>query len=514
MSHIFRRHFKCGPYDTSVNTTDRQWATDNSYVDKKSGKKKFGKLFFRSTIDNLRTQLLKIPLNKRDVYEFAIDGQPTRLFFDIESVTSHDIDVNRIVKHAFVFARRTMGWNVKFHVYQLDASNDKKFSRHVIIKMIQEDGTELWFKDVRSVGAFVRRCYASLPEEEDSFTNAIDMGVYTRNREFRIPGAGKCGEGRYLRLMKGDKILSPDETLMIFDTLLIQDHTITDHQTIEVTEANGLPAQSRVISISEYRKLWFPQEGDEDIPLCDLSEVINKRKRALKMVDRPAPLKKQRTETTFPTSLMPQESLFEVPKGYDIEEPLDFFGSVLSIMGGDSNYTVSEFLDPNELISVPFSQMSAHVASMSKGQKAMLANIKANIHKKKDLSAAEQAALDFIGTNSKTSKTLSELCAIWLMELTLDSHVTLVQTLYDEGIETGFIFSCPRTLLCHKKGAEHKSNKIFFVFDIPKARATQQCHDTQDCGSKPGVEIILPLKIRYMMFLAKTWRELYLQTFF
>lgn len=517
--HIFSRYFHLIKYDTSVNPIDRLWATDNVY-EGKDGKKKFSKLFFRSTTENLKCQLLKMSLESRNVYEFVIEGQPTRLFFDIESEKTFDVDVNRIIRHAFAFTKH-LGWNVKFHVYQLDATNDKKFSRHGIIKMIQEDGTELWFKDVCSVGAFVRRCFARLPEEEDPLLESIDFGVYTNNREFRIGGSGKNGGGRYLCFMKGSQILSPEDTLKTFETFLVQDHSLKDQQIIEVAEENGLTNQSRNLTIAEYRQLWIPQQGDENIPLSDLTDVIKDRKRKLKLDQERAsrvspPEKRQRTSTSSTsTCLLPSESMFYQPKGYDIAEPMDFFGELPTIMGTDNKYSVTEFLDQNDLMTVPYSQISLNFNSMKRDQKIMLACIQANIHKKAKLSAAERAACDFIGTNTKTSKTLAELCAIWLMELTLDTHVTLVRTLYsDDNMETGFIFSCPRTLLCHKKGAEHKNNKIFFVFDVLNATATQQCHDTQDCGSKQGVQIILPLKIRYMMFLAKTWRELYLQTFF
>ena len=507
--HPFARYFKFVPYDTTVNTTDRLWATDNVYY--KKDEKINSKYFFRSSIENLKTQLLKLDLNLRDAYEFIIGGVATRLYFDIEN---HVVDIKLIVRHAFAFTK-FLGWKVKFHMYQLDSSDETKFSRHIIIRMIQEDGTELFFKDVCSVGAFVRRCFARLPED-DPVLKAIDFGVYTNNRQFRIGGCGKNGGKRYLCFMKNDEErLSPEDTLKTFDRYMVQDHSIVNPQTIEVAEENGLTGQSIVRTIDEYRKLWFPAEGDQNIPLEDLSHVIKDRKRKLKL-QQTGIEKRQRTipaslsSKSFQGPLLPSESLFETPSGYEIEEPLNFFESCLPLMTDGTTYSVSEYYNDDELLSINYSRMSINLRSMSKEQKTMLACINANIHKNaSSMTFAEQVAFDFIGKNAKSSKTLGEMCATWLMDLTLDTQVTLIQT-----IENGFVFSCPRTHTCHKKGADHMHNKIYFVFDVMNAIATQQCHDTIDCGSKAGVQIILPLKIRYTMFLVQTWKDLYLKTFF
>ena len=104
------------------------------------------------------------------------------------------------------------------HLVDLDSSTPKKFSRHWIVHL---PNGEL-FSDAREAGIFVKTFVSRLEEENESgtlqsrghkllannlFVNAedstddnpkstrfIDLGVYTRNRIFRILGSTKCGK--------------------------------------------------------------------------------------------------------------------------------------------------------------------------------------------------------------------------------------------------------------------------------------------------------------------------------
>ena len=101
----------------------------------------------------------------------------------------------------------------RHHLVDLDSSTPKKFSRHWIFHL---PGSQL-FNDARAAGVFVRLLVARLEEEQASgklkskghellekhlFVNAkdskltrfIDMGVYTRNRLFRLMGSKKHGK--------------------------------------------------------------------------------------------------------------------------------------------------------------------------------------------------------------------------------------------------------------------------------------------------------------------------------
>ena len=104
------------------------------------------------------------------------------------------------------------------HLVDLDSSTNKKFSRHWIFHL---PNGEL-FNDARAVGSFVKILVARLDEEnktgclqskghkllgehllvnaesatsgETKLTRFIDVGVYTRNRLFRIMGSSKFGK--------------------------------------------------------------------------------------------------------------------------------------------------------------------------------------------------------------------------------------------------------------------------------------------------------------------------------
>ena len=95
----------------------------------------------------------------------------------------------------------------------LDSSTSKKFSRHWILHL---PGNEL-FSDARAVGIFVKGLVSRLEQEQRSEelqarghellaahlfvndgsekrTRFIDLGVYTRNRIFRLLGSTKFGK--------------------------------------------------------------------------------------------------------------------------------------------------------------------------------------------------------------------------------------------------------------------------------------------------------------------------------
>jgi DNA-directed primase/polymerase protein len=114
------------------------------------------------------------------------------------------------------------------HVVDLDSSTDTKFSRHWIVHLTvtavdDENGENPWealFADAAAVGYFVRQWVGRLAEQQatgqivkrrpilnehlfvqthsksavDGTSCLIDLGVYTRNRLFRLMGSSKFGK--------------------------------------------------------------------------------------------------------------------------------------------------------------------------------------------------------------------------------------------------------------------------------------------------------------------------------
>jgi hypothetical protein len=301
----------------------------------------------------------------------------------------------------------------------------------------------------------------------------------------------------------------------VFDVFLVQDHSVASTcDTFEVKEANGLSAQGNNISLKEYRELWV--ESDEpanEESNQELRRLLASRKKRLRDPlevkndsEAQRPEKRQRSDE-FEGLVTPEESVFRAKlQGYG-NDPLYFFQSVIKEFAA-YKVPLSEELPTNvgSLEVVSYWNTTFHRSSMGDTQKKMLGSIAHHFEFKKNATEAERVANDFISYNSMTAMSLGQLCSMWLQDLTLDSQIKLISS-----SEKGFILSCGKsTRLCQRIKAEHKTNKIFFLFDIETATATQYCHNKTVCGGLPGAKFELPLKIRCAMFLAKTWRSLFL----
>jgi len=103
----------------------------------------------------------------------------------------------------------------------LDSSTEKKYSHHLIVPRI-------WFKDNIECGHFVKFMVSQLQYASQLFVmndkgkqvSIIDLGVYTRNRNFRIYGSSKFGKGTPLVISKGNQFPFVDEEELFFASLL------------------------------------------------------------------------------------------------------------------------------------------------------------------------------------------------------------------------------------------------------------------------------------------------------
>ena len=171
----------------------------------------------------------KLDPSARHYYELIRERTPCRLYFDIEycresnpGITSKideeimdelikELSCELTVKHNLSIERK--------NIVDLDSSTTKKFSRHLIVHL--PNGS--LFSDTSHVGSFVKAFVSRLADEKAIgelqkkrpilsqylFVNAkpaknsvettatsciIDLGVYTRNRLFRILGSSKFGK--------------------------------------------------------------------------------------------------------------------------------------------------------------------------------------------------------------------------------------------------------------------------------------------------------------------------------
>ena len=176
--------------------------------------------------------------NMRHFYELIREGTPCRLYLDLEFTRAANPEINddiaeqlvtELIQELSLSLKQLYGFDVDRSAYvDLDSSTPKKFSRHLIVHLPQQS----LFVDAPAVGSFIRHVVGRLAEEiatgelqcrrpilakhlfvhtkerdageapestpqvgfADDTTCFIDIGVYTRNRLFRLLGSAKYGK--------------------------------------------------------------------------------------------------------------------------------------------------------------------------------------------------------------------------------------------------------------------------------------------------------------------------------
>jgi len=169
-----------------------------------------------SKYDWWKFYLYKLENGKRHYYELLREDTPCHLYFDLEysKKANPDIDgeklVDRLVELLEEELRATneidaSAFDPKKHVVELDSSNERKFSRHLVIQLPARAGDlgNQVFLNNSHCAHFVRKLWARIEarRKEDSLCDAmfvhkepgddrvdsfIDLGVYSRNRVFRL----------------------------------------------------------------------------------------------------------------------------------------------------------------------------------------------------------------------------------------------------------------------------------------------------------------------------------------
>ena len=131
-------------------------------------------------------------LTTRHWYECLVEQKASRLFLDVESTTT--VDIATIVHFFRTVVRLMFHIDGTFEV--MNSCSPEKYSWHVIC-------TNLYFRNIYHVGAFVRRTVLAMAMSSDDSAkgclHAIDTAVYTKNRMFRVNGSTKYGSSRQLK---------------------------------------------------------------------------------------------------------------------------------------------------------------------------------------------------------------------------------------------------------------------------------------------------------------------------
>lgn len=190
---------------------------------KTPGCKDFRVCTFRTAYDTLA----RTPPDQRCWYEIIKAGQPCHLYIDAECErcpenAAIDFDeLDTLLRTHLETLTRTAAYldpdctarpfadtPATFRVVCLRSHNSpRKESRHYVLHIEGADGTAYAFADAYHVGALVRHLHAD-PERAAPFlvwqpkqqrrASYIDLGVYTKNRNYRLPMCSKRGDVRPL----------------------------------------------------------------------------------------------------------------------------------------------------------------------------------------------------------------------------------------------------------------------------------------------------------------------------
>eukprot|EP00980_Cylindrotheca_fusiformis_P031437 scaffold26366_cov117-Cylindrotheca_fusiformis.AAC.8 len=168
--------------------------------------------------------------NQKHLYEVIRESTPCRLYFDLEysKVYNPEVDEEELLNEFREELRVEFmeHYQIKLErnqIVDLDSSTDVKFSRHWIL-----DIPGHLFEDAPTAGRFVKRLVSRLADDsatgqlkdrrpelaEHLFVNTkeegktscfIDLGVYTRNRLFRVFGSSKFGKKATLEVSSANE---------------------------------------------------------------------------------------------------------------------------------------------------------------------------------------------------------------------------------------------------------------------------------------------------------------------
>ena len=166
------------------------------------------------------------PPNQRESplhdYELIREGHPCRLYYDLEYSKGANIDVDgpQMVQKVVSLTREVLLERFGLiledeQVLELDSSSPKKFSRHLIFHLQRSAEGEVAFRSNQDAGVVARAvveksadqvlehgCAAGIFVSKDVGGKRtfpfIDLGVYSRNRVFRMYGFSKLGKDELL----------------------------------------------------------------------------------------------------------------------------------------------------------------------------------------------------------------------------------------------------------------------------------------------------------------------------
>lgn len=184
------------------------------------------------------------------LYEVIVENAPCNLYFDVEFKFDehHELDgdklVNNLIDTVDLKLYQIFGED-SIEVIQLDATQPKKFSRHIIIR-----SDEFCFINNAECGEFVRNEILTDPE----LAKIVDGCVYSKNRCFRCVWSSKYANGAkyHLKPLDGTNSTHKESTPEFFMKTLI---THVHHKAHRIRYTSDKPQENKLTHPCAVRKI-------------------------------------------------------------------------------------------------------------------------------------------------------------------------------------------------------------------------------------------------------------------
>lgn len=409
----------------------------------------------------------------RTLHEIPLPNDPTQLLLDVEFMRADYPDApdddglaKEVVRQVLAFAKTLpeMGPKTSISFSQADASNEKKFSRHIKVQFwetsaIDNDSasasasvqkTEIVFKNFYSAGAFVRRCFSACKDSSVWYASgtkcAVDGEIWTTGHSMRMMGQHKQPKNgepkRPFLFIKDGKKVDEETCVRGCEHLMIQQAGLKGRP-ILVSEADGSEARSTNCSLSNYPAGLRDQSagisrssGVSSLNFADTGRQIQTS------IDKFVRSFGHRISREDQPALPPSQTIFaSVQKIEPESEPDKFF---------DYDWK-----------SIPFSKLALH---------------------------------------QRIQRTV--------FQLTQDPTTRVKQEFESEKGDIWASVLTDRTTACMiGKWKTHRSNHAKFSANLGEGRLFQMCHDGECSGGR--VEIVIPISLRFHMFFASELHKTY-----
>ena len=421
--------------------------------------------------------------SSRHLYELIREGSPCRLYFDLEFSRAHNPSVpevqllreleEELVTELHLHYGKLLPRLRSSQIVNLNSSNEKKFSRHWIVHLLDGDDDsiggvvgqptdskihpkkrqEVLFKDAPAVGRFVKRMVGRLADdmaaEKEAFAKKrpalakhlfvntkdetkqacfIDLGVYTRNRLFRCVGSSKKGKVTTL-----EPVFRETGT---HDIREATDQKQPSERNDDDDENDGMYNNNTGDGERIYFPLSIPQKNETESSTSNVSSMDtfitgnDWEPHAQALADSlVVPLK---------NSHLPSNSSNNPSRILEVEEGSHGFGGSIAHFTDSSRKTTTQSRYP------PATSMARQASP---------------------LPSLDQYVTEYLATRGGTRGSIRA----WSIE-------------YGQRNDTpvSFTYHMQKNRFCEMVGRSHKSNNVFWTIDLNSWTCIQGCHDP-DC---------------------------------